>query len=387
MQAIQYTATARWLHWIVAGLIVVQYTLAELAESAAEHNAAMAQLALLAQHKSFGITILVLAVIRLVWRWLHRAPTLPAGLPGWQINAAKLGHWGLYLLLLLVPMTGWLMSSASAYSVSWFNLLPLPDLVGPDEQLTEQLKTIHELLAQILFVIGVIHIAAALKHHLVDRDDVLQRMFSRSAAGVSVVLLAGGIWFSLPQQATDTSPAEVRAAPAETQAAALDTTLPLWSVDYTNSTIEFSAIQAGAPFSGRWLSWQAEIRFNPDSLAASNARVVFQLSDLSTNDTDRDNTIRGPEFFDVAQYPQAVFSATSFARTEEGFTAQGQLTIKGITLPLQFNFSITQQGPTMMLQGYSQIDRLAFNLGTGDWQDTSWVGQLVDVHVTLMTTD
>ena len=206
----RYTSTARWLHWLVAGMIVVQYILAELAEQAGDQNSTLQQLALLAQHKSVGITILGIAVIRLLWRWRHPTPELPEEMAHWQGQAAKVAHWLLYLLLLLVPMTGWLMSSASAYSVSWFNLIALPDLVGADEVLKAQLMNWHEILAKVLFAVAVIHILAAIKHAILDRDQVLNRMLSWPAIGAAVALAAGLVTLSntetdLPQGSSEAS--------------------------------------------------------------------------------------------------------------------------------------------------------------------------------------
>ncbi len=126
-----YHPVAKILHWVIAAMIVLQFVLTKFAEDAATP---MQELALLANHKSVGITIFLCACLRLTWRLRQGVPP-PLPMPGWQTIASHISHWTLYGLIFMMPITGWLMSSASAYSVSWFNLVPLPDLVSADPDL------------------------------------------------------------------------------------------------------------------------------------------------------------------------------------------------------------------------------------------------------------
>jgi cytochrome b561 len=130
---------------------------------------------MMSRHKSVGITILGIAVIRLAWRWIDRPPALPP-MPRWQELAARLNHWALYALLFALPLTGWLMSSAANRPVSWFGLVQLPDFIAPDEGLEEALEETHETLVNVLFALAGLHVAAALKHQFVDRNGLLFRM-------------------------------------------------------------------------------------------------------------------------------------------------------------------------------------------------------------------
>lgn len=171
--ATKYGAIAQLFHWIIVVLIVTQYVLAQRADSLPRGPALLQTIAL---HKSIGITILGLAVLRLIWRWLNPVPPMPASSPRWQHLAARLSHIALHALLFLMPLFGWLMSSARNFPVSWFGIVTLPDLIGPSERAYEFFHEGHEILAQVLFVVALVHIAAALKHHFIDRDDVLTRM-------------------------------------------------------------------------------------------------------------------------------------------------------------------------------------------------------------------
>ena len=169
----RYTAVAQALHWLIAALIVTQFTLAYLAD---DLPIGAHKLALLARHKSFGMTVLMLAIFRLLWRLGHAPPPLPSGMTPLERMLARGTHMAFYVLLFAMPLTGWLMSSAKNYSVSWFGLFTWPNLIGKNETAFKLLLATHETLSFVLFAIAVLHILAALKHHFWDKDDVLLRM-------------------------------------------------------------------------------------------------------------------------------------------------------------------------------------------------------------------
>ena len=169
----RYSAVAQSFHWIIAGLIVTQFTLAWMAD---DLPLGMHKLALLARHKSFGMTVLMLAALRLLWRLFNRPPELPAGMSKVERKLARGTHAAFYFFLFAMPLTGWLMSSAKNYSVSWFGRFTWPDLIGKNERAFELLKTTHQTLSWLLFSLAILHILAALKHHFWDKDDVLKRM-------------------------------------------------------------------------------------------------------------------------------------------------------------------------------------------------------------------
>lgn len=173
--------TERWgsvsklLHWLVAALILLQFWLAWRAETL---PLGMAKLITLARHKSVGLTILALVLLRLAWRLAHRgrSPSLPQGTPRLERILALLTHQGLYVLLVAQPLVGWAMTSAKNYPVSWFNRFELPNFVPPSETLFEFFLRLHAILGWALAAVAALHIAAALVHHFVRRDDILLRM-------------------------------------------------------------------------------------------------------------------------------------------------------------------------------------------------------------------
>ena len=171
--ALRYGVIAQLFHWASVALIITQFVLANKAEGL---PLGPAKIATLATHKSIGMTVFGLAILRLIWRWFNPVPGMPATTPAWQRWAAHVSHWALYGLIMITPIIGWLMSSARNFPVSWFGLFTLPDFVEPDTARYEFFHTTHEVLATTLFVVAIVHAAAALKHHFFDKDNVLRRM-------------------------------------------------------------------------------------------------------------------------------------------------------------------------------------------------------------------
>jgi cytochrome b561 len=169
---VRYGWVAQALHWVIVVLLFVQVPLGMIAD---ELPAGLERLVLMTRHKSFGITILALATVRLAWRWFDRPPP-PPPMPRWQAIASRFNHVALYALLFALPLTGWLMSSAANRPVSWFGLFQLPDFIAPDAGLKEVFEESHELLVNLLLALTLLHVSAALKHQFVDRDGLLFRM-------------------------------------------------------------------------------------------------------------------------------------------------------------------------------------------------------------------
>ncbi|WHZ11254.1 MAG: Cytochrome B561 [Burkholderiaceae bacterium] len=175
MKAAPYTRTAVVLHALMALLIVAGYALGWVMTDLA---LSPLQLRLFSYHKWIGVTVAALLVLRLAWRAMYVPPPLPPNVPAWEAAAARAGHLLLYLLMAAAPVSGWLMSSALGVSTVYLGRWPLPDLVGRDEALGALLLAVHRILNYALLAAVVLHVAAALKHHFVDHDGVLGRMFS-----------------------------------------------------------------------------------------------------------------------------------------------------------------------------------------------------------------
>jgi len=169
----RYTRTAIALHWLVTLLIL---TALPLGLTMTEMPLSPQKLKFYAWHKWLGVTVFGLVVLRLAWRAVHPPPPLPESVPAWQRSAAHALHWALYALMLVIPLAGWLMSSAKGFQTVYLGVLPIPDLLPKNEALGERLADVHAWLAYALIALLVVHVAAALKHHFIDRDDILRRM-------------------------------------------------------------------------------------------------------------------------------------------------------------------------------------------------------------------
>lgn len=169
----KYSHIAIGLHWLMALMIIANFA---LGLTMVEMNLSPQKLKFFSWHKWVGVTIFLLVCLRLLWRLGHAAPALPDAMPAWQKTAAHFSHILLYVFMFAIPLSGWLYSSAAGKPVVYLGLLPLPDLVQADKDLAETLKEVHEYLNFTLAAFVVLHVVAAWKHHLVDKDDVLTRM-------------------------------------------------------------------------------------------------------------------------------------------------------------------------------------------------------------------
>lgn len=173
MSSVRYSHPAVVLHWLVALLIFVTFPLGIYMH---ELPLSPDKLRLYSYHKWIGITVLMLVGLRIVWRATHRPPPLPPGIAAWQRGASHAVHGLLYILMITIPLSGWLMSSAKGFQTVWFGVLPLPDLVGKSRELGEILEEVHEALNFTLLGLVILHVVAALKHHFIERQPFLQRM-------------------------------------------------------------------------------------------------------------------------------------------------------------------------------------------------------------------
>lgn len=171
-----YTKTAKALHWLMAillfGLLALGFYMHDLPLSPDK-------LKLYSWHKWAGVTAFLLLAVRLLWRLTHRPPALPDSMPKLMQFAAHAGHLMLYGLMIAIPLSGWLMSSAKGFQTVYFGLLPIPDLLDKNKELGDLLALVHKSLNLLFVAVLAGHIGAALKHHFIDKDDILTRMLPK----------------------------------------------------------------------------------------------------------------------------------------------------------------------------------------------------------------
>lgn len=170
----QYGLVSRALHWVIVLGIIAQYFLAEADRPESAPTGSMTPMN---WHMSIGIALLALAALRVLWRVYGGAPEWPEQMRSYEKRLAKIVHLTLYALLFAIPISGWVLSSIEGESLRFFGWFDLPALAQPgSRQRAHQVEEVHEVLFNILFGLAIVHLIAALKHHFIDRDDVLRRM-------------------------------------------------------------------------------------------------------------------------------------------------------------------------------------------------------------------
>jgi cytochrome b561 len=167
----RYTRVAIALHWTIAVLIITNLTIGLLHESLLKGTMPL--------HKSIGMLVLLLSIVRLVWRLVHKPPPLPATIKPWEKGLAHAVHWTFYALIILIPLSGWIFTSASPkrHPFDFFGLFPFPMApVAQDKAVSSAWATGHVLMAYLMIALVVLHVCAALKHRLFDRDRTVERM-------------------------------------------------------------------------------------------------------------------------------------------------------------------------------------------------------------------
>jgi len=350
----RYTLTAKLLHWLVAGCVIVLLALGFAMKRLGlplELKFSLYQL-----HKSLGLVVLALMVMRVVWRMRHRPPPLPESMPFIERFAAHATHLFLYALLLAMPVTGWLLVSSATFAVptKLFGTLAIPHLpvlaeltVAERRPLEAFFKLLHLLTGLAILALVVLHIAAAIRHRLSRKDDVLARMLpwrGGPAGAVALMCLAG--FYAVAQPAVAASEA------------------PLWRLDAAKSTLAFKVEAGGQTITGRFGGFTTEIRLDPQNPAGASVRATIATATARTGNPDVDQALADEAWFDSTRHPEARLVADRIARQPDGtYVLTGTLTLKGRTLPVTLPFTLAVTGTRAVATGRLSLDRLAYGVG------------------------
>jgi cytochrome b561/polyisoprenoid-binding protein YceI len=414
----RYSVAAIVLHWAIAALVLAQLMLASRMGGRTPEAFALMQL-----HKSIGLTILLLTIVRLGWRLTHRPPPMPP-LTRWERILARAVHVAFYILTIALPLTGWLMVSSSRLAVPTrlFGVVPWPHAPGvatlPPAQKAMAFgasQTGHAALAWIAMALVAVHVAGALKHQLLAPGaPVLTRMAPGAKAGrwleprLGAVLLGALMLATAAGLASPPFSAHAPASPGVAQyavrgaAATADvvafgnaptpplarrappSTEPLpWTVS-DGARLSFATAWSGEPITGRFTRWRAQIHFSPAALDRSKVVVSVDLRSVDTGNVQRDEALRGPDWFDVAARRSATFAATRFESLGEGrYVAHGVLTLRGAERRLSVPFHLRIDGLVAKASGEADVDRTAFTVGQGEFAATDQVPGAVKVTFRL----
>lgn len=405
----RYSGIAILLHWALALLLLFQLGLGWALEDLPRGTMFVA----FQFHKSVGILILVLSLARLVVRLV--VPRPPAeGAPALKLLAAVV-HWALYGVMILGPLSGWIIVSTARVKLPTllFGTIPLPHLpLGP--AWNEPAETIHGLIGWLLAGLFVLHVAGALRHHLL-RDDLIGRMMPVAlarrpalSAAVVVALAAcvaaflAGSWryrghaevptpsqpLPAPGSTPDVTPvaaptAEAAGSPAPSPSpspSASAGAMPVrsWKVA-PGGALGFRTVYSGEAINGRFARWTADIQFSPDDLAHSTIAVDVDLASVRSGEDERDDTLKGEDFFAVAAHPRARFTADRIRKQGRGYVAQGTLALAGVSRPVPVAFTLAISGDHAQASGTATVPRLAFGVGKGQWSDPTTIPDAVAV--------
>ncbi len=404
----RYTSVAIALHWaialLIAGMIAFGWILEDMAGGPGSPKVSLIQV-----HKSVGISILLLSVARIVWRLMNPPPPEPP-MPQWQKLLATSVHILLYVLMIAMPLSGWIMASAStAHDTRFFGTLEvsLPGFAGMDAEarkpIEEGFHSVHGNLAWVIIAMLALHIAGAVKHQFIDKDGLLARMapglFGRTAGppaggkgalwafGGAVVVfaaVAGASLLSAGAPATASlmgEPQLVKNSPAGN-----------WAVDAAQSSIKFKGGYMGRPFEGRFGKWDAAIQFDPAKPADARIRVAIPTASADAGDPYFNENITQGDWFDAQKHPEAVFEVTQGVekKSETQYEAAGVLTLKGQAYPVRLPFTLNISGATAKMHGEVTLKRLDLGVGRDTLAeakgDEEWVQDDVAVVIDVVAT-
>ena len=403
----RYHAAAIVLHWLLAALLVYQFALGlRLDELKGGDKFVAFQL-----HKSIGITVLLLSLARVALRMFVPRPAEFGD--GAQKLAARLVHRAFYGIMLLAPLSGWVIVSTAKLKVptQLYGIVPWPHLPLP-VAFNQPAELAHTVLVWSLPPLIALHVGAVL-YHLRKRDEVPGRMIpgaasARPGVAVALSLLAvvallgwGGpvpdLWrrpiapsaeLRIPHDPLlySTSAAEslsTEPSANETAAGAKVALSCNWTVE-PGSRLGFTAQYSAEPVTGTFRKWSARIKFCADDLPHASIAATVSLASAATGDPDRDENLRGASFFDTARFAQARFTATGFKLLGPGrYAASGNLSLHGVNRPVRVVFALVQSGAKVTAQGSTTLSRLAFGVGSEEWAATDQIPDAVAVQFTI----
>lgn len=385
----RYGIVTRSFHWLTALLIVTLIPLGIIANGLPyETNAELAQKALLfSLHKTLGVTVFFVALARIGWAISQPKPAPLHPNRKAETFLAALVHWLLYASLVLVPLTGWIHHAATTgFAPIWWPFGQSLPFVPKDDVTAHTFAALHIIFERVLVLSILLHVIGALKHHVIDKDTTLRRMWAGTrsqpqtlgatshgkaplgaALGIYAVALAIGAGLGLFE-------GETRAAPGPAlQAVASD-----WQVQ--DGTLGITITQFGNSVSGSFDDWTAAIRFDENATGVmGDVEATIAIGSVTLGSVT--SQALGADFFDASTFPTAIFKADLMQNPAgAGYLAEGSLTLKGVELPLSLPFDLTVEDGIATMQAGTALDRRDFGIGDtmGD-EDNLAFGVTVDI--------
>lgn len=379
----RYTGVAIALHWMIALLIISLLILGKFMTSLDEADPL--RFSLTQWHKSFGFTILLLTVARIIWRLNHKPPVLPTQIKSWQKTVSAITHFLLYFLMLALPISGWIMVSASPLNISTilFQVIPFPHLpflgaLANKAEISDLFHEIHHLSSGIMIALLLLHIGAALVHRLVYRDFVMERMAphwksEKTKQGLGLIagcigaVLLGLFLIDAIQKHENANPAVIAAnSQGQSQSKSV------------SSQVNFKLVLMGEDIEGSFSESSVILNLSNESSKGPSLSAIVQTASANTTNPQINDSLPSPDWFDVAQHPEATFVSTEIdTASEASWMVNGSLTIRGTTKPVSFTLNFDQANK--VAQGAFTINRLDFAIGAEEQADDSIAGFNVEI--------
>ncbi len=379
------------LHWLMAvGILMMLVSGAIMTRVDFDGQFELYQI-----HKSVGVLLMWMLIIRLIVRSLTKAPAIPDHFPRIEQLAAKAGHLGLYVFMFVMVVTGWVMVSSSVIGLptivfGWFEWPHLP-FVEQSETIEDLTKKLHFYSAVGLGLLLVGHVGAVVKHYLFDSENLVRRMWWEEVplykAVIPVVLVMAMIFLSSQfELAVETE--TPTSTPTMVTPVVRSPEGYMFTVNKTQSRVAFEGLHEGDRFQGFFKNWDAKIKFNPEALSDSFVQARFKTDTATTGNIMYDSTLLEEDWFDVETYPEALFESGHMSLNDDGsYKIQGLLTIKDISHPISFDVKISDLSQTpVSVNGAFSIDRLSYQIGVSSDPEGEWVSTEIKVQLTLVAT-
>lgn len=386
-----YGKVARLFHWTTAALILIAIPLGIVANrlpyDTAEALARKAQL--FSIHKTLGVVVFFVALGRIFWALMQTHPVPLHPERRLELSLARLVHWMLYISLVAVPLTGWVHHAAvTGFAPIWWPFGQGLPFVPQSESVAQAAGAAHWVFTKLMIASILLHIAGALKHHVIDRDDTLRRMTRGTRAPATPLPVRASrlpLFAALALFGLGAAVAALPRGEPLTSAPTLAAATPSsgnWQV--TEGTLGFSVAQMGQTVSGSFATWSADITFDEGATDGRHGEVTVTIDTGSLTLGSVTQQAKSADFFDVATHPQAVFTA-DILPSPSGYEATGTLSLRGAEVPVTLPFTLVIAGDTATMTGQTSLDRRTFGMGQS-YSDEASVGFGVTVDVALTAT-
>jgi len=382
----RYNNVAVVLHWLTALLIIGMLAGGKYMVSLAESDSL--RFTLTQWHKSFGLTILALTLLRIIWRLTHKTPALPATMRTWERGVAHASHALFYLLIVFLPLSGWLLVSASplnitTYLFDWVRVphIPIVSNTSDKAEFAERFHQLHFYASTVLIVLLLLHVSAALRHQLVLKDQLMKRMLPDLSDGHfmdGVRLSAGTVFavtglFWLLSNATNnekpTSQAITNTATSQTQNST-DTADQSDSTAWATAEVSYTVVVMGGSLVGDFKGARADAYIDQQNPENSTLRAVVETASSFADSPQIDDALPEADWFDSVNFPKATFESRNISTNSEGeYKVEGELTIRDISKEISFPMDVDLD--TMVASGEFSINRLDFSIGANEQSDDS----------------